>query len=177
MYQGIKFSQFKCNAAAKSISSSFEGVDWKQLYEFVKENDGKKFTLIIAEPCSWEIAQMRKYFEGVVVPFCCDLVRSPGTPVTNELMREYLKVRILGYKKNSIAYAAWETKLSLATTTVNIQAYQSFLAAQKKSGVHLPVVSSTTLDAKHFRIFLNQIDEWCMDEFKTSLPSPAAMID
>jgi len=78
--------------------------------------------LIIRDKISWDIGQMRKFFEGPVCNFIRELYAEKGMATGKGDIREALKAKFLGWTEDK-----FRLRQPISTTTLDFNGFKDFL--------------------------------------------------
>ena len=102
------------------------------------------YEIIIRKAVKWDTARMRKYFHGVVLDFIKEQFKIIGRPYSKPQIKEFLKSEF-----------GRQEPLFLGPT---------------ESKVREVPASTSEYTFEDYKIFLNDINAWCLDCFQYELP-------
>lgn len=157
--------------------SKFPAVDWKLLSINLSEDKVKYVRITITEIVDWDMAPMRKFFHGVVVPaFVKKYNESSKHPLTDETkqivvhfinkeLKLYLKCKFLGFNKKLPSYYKWVKLLGLDNP---IKTFEDFFKLNELVGGiadEIKVTSTEGLTPEQYMNFINECEKYYFELF------------
>ncbi len=116
----MKFQFTKRNAPTYWLQH--EGLPPNKVQAFLDTiPDGKQMELIYREKILWDIARMRKFFEGPVIDFIKNQFNELGHAYSKPEIRHFLKLKFLGTTEDD------PLGIPISTTTLDFKKFTAFL--------------------------------------------------
>ena len=141
----------------------------EQLQAWMKQHEIKVANIFIVEEQEWDIAPMRKFFHGVILPaFVAKYNGSTDRPkhriFDKVIVKSFLKAKFIGWVKDAY-YQKWEKPLQLEhrpSDMLDFCELTDMLLTIKDS----PQIESTaSLSPERYWIFINACEAYYLAEF------------
>jgi len=166
----IKWNFFTKVDMEKKGAERLPGLDFKQLFADIQEAGVTQLEVSVNEVIDWDMAPMRKYFHGAVVPAFVEKFNNAYYIEVGYLdrkcVKEFLKAKFLGWDINSTGYKRWKKRLQLVLPVKDIIDFMEISYLNELISPKIEINSTADLEPERYMWFINRCEAYYFQLFK-----------
>lgn len=165
--QWIYLSEFHCTEVG---AKRLPGISFPDLFTELSISGIKHVQITIEEVVDWDVAPMRKYLHGVVIPaFTKKYNETCKHPSSGHFhaaeIKDFLKAKFLGWDENCNGWAKWSDALSMTKPIEDIFTYLKIAELNNSLDDIVEIVSSEELTPENYMVFINDTENYYFELF------------